>query len=153
MVFHEIRYTLFWYTAHVVITNERVKTHERDWRMRFLDLPRDTLPKKLIQVAFSRADTGLKRIIFSGRVNWPLVHARGRRRSHANSTGTRTWQSFHAASGCLTDDAVYRNNRVHRFVATLGRDYIGQPMETIRKLNAISRLVKIRCDIFTIFLF
>lgn len=96
--------------------------------MRSLDLPR-ALPKKLAQMrSFPRADTGLKRIIsiiFRQRVNWPLVHARGRRYSHDNDTVTRTWQSFHTASGCLADDAVYRNNRVHRFVAMLGRDYIG----------------------------
>lgn len=80
---------------------------------------------KLVQVhAFLRADTGLERIIF-WRVNWPLVHARGRRYPIANGMVTRTWQPLRAASGCLADDAVYRNNRVHRFVAILGRDYVG----------------------------
>lgn len=81
---------------------------------------------KLMQVhVFLRAGMGLVRIIFSRSVNWPVVHARGRRYSIANGMVTRTWQPLHAASGCLADDAVYRNNRVHRFVAILGHDYVG----------------------------
>lgn len=107
--------------------------------------------RKLVQVRARELSvpTGLERIIFSWRVNWPLVHARGRRYSIANGTVTRTWQPLHVAAPF---PAAWRMTRFIviiectdslRYSDAITSSWCNSPENV-----TLSGLIKVLCDVF-----